>query len=37
MLCYELLQGKPHGAPVDVFAYAVLLNEMFAREAPFTA
>jgi len=30
----ELFLGKAHGAPVDVFAFGVLLNECFAREVP---
>ena len=28
----ELFLAKPYSTPVDVFAFGVLLNEMFARE-----
>ena len=31
----ELLQAKPYSASVDVFAFAVLLNELFTREVPW--
>lgn len=31
----ELFQGKPFSAAVDVFAFGVLLNEMWAREVPW--
>jgi len=31
----ELFLSKPYNASVDVFAFAVLLNEMFAREVPW--
>jgi len=31
----ELLLAKPHSAKVDLFAFGVLLNEMFAREVPW--
>ena len=30
----ELLLSKAYSTPVDVFAFAVLLNELFTREAP---
>mmetsp|Transcript_14727 Transcript_14727/g.33394 ORF Transcript_14727/g.33394 Transcript_14727/m.33394 type:complete len:180 (+) Transcript_14727:3-542(+) len=31
----ELFLAKPYSTPVDVFAFGVLLNEMFAREVPW--
>jgi len=31
----ELFLSKPYSTPVDVFAFGVLLNEMFAREVPW--
>ena len=31
----ELLLSKPYSTPVDVFAFAVLLNELFTREVPW--
>lgn len=31
----ELFQAKPYSTPVDVFAFGVLLNELFAREVPW--
>ena len=31
----ELFQAKPYSASVDVFAFAVLLNELFTREVPW--
>lgn len=31
----ELLHSKPHSSAVDVYAFGVLLNEMFAREVPW--
>ncbi len=31
----ELLMAKPYGRPVDVYAFAVLLNELHCREVPW--
>ncbi len=31
----ELLQNKPFNRAVDVYAYGVLLSEIFTREVPF--
>ena len=31
----ELFLSKPYSTPVDVFAFGVLLNEMWAREVPW--
>eukprot|EP00798_Chlamydomonas_sp_ICE-L_P022805 gene22805-29970_t len=32
----ELLESKPYNEKVDVYAFGIMLNELFAKEAPFS-